>query len=96
MNRRRNVELMVGLGLMLGPLAYALSLSQPAEAPACEPPGQVLRVESVEICSAPPAPPPALVPEPEPEPEPPARAIPEDPEPATFLFVHSGRVVLST
>jgi hypothetical protein len=101
--RRRHVELAVGLGLMLGPLVYALSLeptaasecaaeieiAEPAE-PASTDACEQLEPITIEVAPEPTELEPVVVePAPEPTPEPSF-------ELARFLFVTDAGVVLST
>ncbi|PRQ08916.1 hypothetical protein [Enhygromyxa salina] len=92
--RREGLELAVGVGLLLGPLMFALTLPRPGEVaatcdaePAAEPTPEVIVVE---VCEREPAPEPTPAPEPAPEPEPVLDgALP-------FVFVNANGLVFST
>jgi hypothetical protein len=87
---RKGVELVVGLGLLLGPLAYALTL-EPAPAPAAECVAETMADEPTAAHPPLVEPPQVVAPEPvviEAAPEPMGRA--------GFLFVTDAGVVLST
>ncbi len=97
---RRAIELTVGLGLLLGPLGYALTLDAETvvvqervvmAGPACE--TEPVRVVPVQV---PPTPETVIEPEPEPTPNP---EVVDEPDPDTriaFAFVNDGGIVLST
>ncbi|MFO7565216.1 MAG: hypothetical protein R6X02_21405 [Enhygromyxa sp.] len=98
--RRRHLELGLGLGLLLGPLVYALTL-EPSAAPECATALAEPAPAVVEVCEQPEMILVEVVPEPDiievaPEPTPPLEPMTPERELASFLFVTDAGVVLST
>jgi len=106
MRTRRAIELTLGIGLLLGPLVYALTLTLvpagEADAPPCVAVGEAGEARELVIrCEQPEPSEPAAAPEPAPAPEPEELAPEPAPEPApvelaSFVLVADVGLVLST